>query len=625
MTLAGLRAVARVPAALALVLVALVSPAAAQTPQPEMPAVPGSFKILVNQVAEAFPAIHTEVVEVSGGRVTLGSGRRDGVQPGLALEAYREGRELYHPTTKKLLGRTEEALGRLVVTEVFDNYAVATVAEQPAGTALRPGDKARVPPGKVRLTLVTFTSGARSQIVEAAIYALAQELEQTGRFQIAFGDQIAAWLAQQQAKPEEFMQGLRVRAAAEQFKVSHLLAVHFTTVQGKPFMNARLFAAAVDRPLVQSALFVPASVKPAPGQPFSSATGGPAVRVERRSLLEKLLSGDFEPNKYSAGAASIPIKQLATFPFVVVSMDVAVSPGDKLPRIAITDGQRVFLYRLRDQVLEPEWTHDKWMVGRILSVQLGDVNDDGVLDVVVNRQDVKNGMLSYILTTRDNRPAMLAQDIPFMLLAVDEKGDGINKGLWGQRYNPQTFWTQGTAERLVLKKDDVAPAGRVLVNVAFRPTGATFANITGKERVLAFVDEYNRLTITGNIGQELWRSNTPVGGGLTRGQVQIPMLQTVVDKFFKWEPNPVAVDLDGDGIQEIVVPINQDDSGRMAVVFRGPAGYRMQVVSSGFEGFIPGLGAIPGDPTPSLIVAVVRRTGIWKTSGDTQLVMTLPE
>ena len=123
----------------------------------------------------------------------------------------------------------------------------------------------------------------------------------------------------------------------------------------------------------------------------------------------------------------------------------------------------------------------------------------------------------------------------------------------------------------------------------------------------------------------MWRSQTIVGGGLASAQLQIPMLQTVVDKFFKLEPNPVAADLDGDGIQEIIVPINEDEAGRMAVVFRGPAGFRMQVVSSGFEGMVTGLGVVPGESGPSLVAAVLKRGGLFRDIGDTQIIMTLPE
>jgi hypothetical protein len=307
-------------------------------------------------------------------------------------------------------------------------------------------------------------------------------------------------------------------------------------------------------------------------------------------------------------------------------MDAAVGPQDKIPRIVITDGQRVFVYRVKDQVLEAEWTHDKLMPGKILSVQFADLNGDGVLDVVVNRQDYKVGMLSYILTSQNGRPAILADDIPLILLATDEQGDGVNKGLWGQRADREKFWSRGTATRYVLKGNDVVATSRVLVHSSFRATGATISNVAGKERVVAFIDEYNRLMITGMTGQELWRSQTPVGGGLALAQIQIPMLQTIVDKFFKFEPLPISVDLDGDGVQEVVVPVNQEDAGRIAVVFRGPAGFRMQVVNSGFEGMVTGLGGVPLDAGVALIAAVVRRSGlILKSTGETQIIMTVPE
>ncbi|MGH2392460.1 MAG: hypothetical protein ACRDGH_03055, partial [Candidatus Limnocylindria bacterium] len=151
------------------------------------------------------------------------------------------------------------------------------------------------------------------------------------------------------------------------------------------------------------------------------------------------------------------------------------------------------------------------------------------------------------------------------------------------------------------------------------------SNIAGAERVLAFVDEQSRLVVANTVGQEVWRSQSAVGGGFTWGQTRISMLNMQVDKVFKMEPNPLAVDLDGDGVQEIVVPMNQEERGRIAVVYRGPAGFRMQVVDSGFEGLVSGVGAIPGDSSPTLVAAVLRRKGLLKTGGDTQIIITVPE
>jgi hypothetical protein len=220
---------------------------------------------------------------------------------------------------------------------------------------------------------------------------------------------------------------------------------------------------------------------------------------------------------------------------------------------------------------------------------------------------------------------MLVQDIPLLLLAVDEQGGGLNRTLWGSPQNIQTFFSKGGATRYELKGNDLVGTTRAFVPDTFRLTGATFSNIAGKDnRVLAYVDEYNRLRISSG-QQEMWRSLTVVGGGLARATIQIPIFQTNVDKTFKLEPNPVSVDLDGDGIQEIMVPVNDEEAGRLAVVFRGPSGFRMQVVASGFEGMITGVGAIPGEVSPSLLLAVLRRNGLLRDKGETQLVVTLPE
>ncbi|HEV8643893.1 MAG TPA: hypothetical protein VGV13_22730, partial [Methylomirabilota bacterium] len=128
-----------------LVSLVRVPPVLSQPAPPSQAPAPPSFKVLADQVAAMFPVVETEVVEVSGARVTLASGRTQGVQPGLELTAFREGRELYHPTTKKLLGRTETTLGRLVVTEASENYSVATLLQGGGGAEVpRPGDRARV-------------------------------------------------------------------------------------------------------------------------------------------------------------------------------------------------------------------------------------------------------------------------------------------------------------------------------------------------------------------------------------------------------------------------------------------------------------------------------------------------
>src|SRR5678815_4286368 len=93
-----------------------------QPPRPaEAPATPGPaapITALVEQLVDLFPKVEGEVVEVQGDAVTLALGRRDGVHPGLSLELYRVGREIKHPRTGQVLGRTEESLGGVRVSSV---------------------------------------------------------------------------------------------------------------------------------------------------------------------------------------------------------------------------------------------------------------------------------------------------------------------------------------------------------------------------------------------------------------------------------------------------------------------------------------------------------------------------
>jgi hypothetical protein len=309
-----------------------------------------------------------------------------------------------------------------------------------------------------------------------------------------------------------------------------------------------------------------------------------------------------------------------------------VAPKDQVPRVVLTDGDRIWLYRVVERAMEPEWTYENRFTrpGRIMSVQLADLDGDGVLEVVANRYHADPQVLltSFIVANRNGKPAEIYWDSSQFLYAFDAEGGGLKKTLWGQGFSPDVFFRKGQAIRYALKGDKLVPDGAVRVPAAFRATGATMANIAGKgtgSRTLVFVDEQNRLRVSVE-SEETFRSSTPVGGG---GYLKVELLKARAERggrseFFNFEPMPLAVDLDGDGVDEVIVSQNQLD-GHLAILFRGPAGYRMQTVNSGFEGVITGLGAIHGENPPTLIAAVVRFNNYFRTAGETQIIMTTGE
>jgi len=588
---------------------------------------PPTLGVLVDQVLALFPKVDGEVIEVQGTTVTVSLGSRDGLLAGVELALYRQGRELRHPKTGEILGRTEQTVGRVAIQQVLEAYSTGTASQ---GSDAKPGDRARVSAGKIRLSLVPLVEGGvREGLADAAVHEVIEALNRTGRFQIGLGDAIGVWLAQQGVKREDALAGKGLDPIAERFKVEHLLLVAFSRVQNKPYMDVRLFSFPGASPRLTTALFVPPSIKPAAKGDFSASGRQRESQpsAPQRSFLARLLFGDLDAGAYSSGESSITLKEIAKYPFVVTSMDVAVGSKDKITRMVVTDGERVFLYRISpERVLEPEWTYRTDSRARVFNVQLAELADDGAIHVVVNRYSAIPAILvnSLVLATKDGKAVVAVEDVSEILLAVDPSGDGVKKVLWAQAFAQKGFFKQGDATRVSLRSGRLVSDGRVRVPSTFRATGATHSNIAGKGvRALAFIDEYNRLRIALDT-EDAFRSSTQVGGGLAQLAVETSNERGGRTYLYSPEPMPLSVDLDGDGIEEIVVPQNQFP-GRLAVVFKGPAGYRFQSINSGFEGVVTALGAITGEGTPALVVAVTRFTNTFGTQGETQIIMTTAE
>ncbi|MGH7395652.1 MAG: hypothetical protein ACREJF_08645, partial [Candidatus Methylomirabilales bacterium] len=299
--------------------------AGAQVPPPsaEPGAVPpgaggAPLTALVDQLVDLFPKVTGEVIEVRGNTLTLDKGQKDGVLPGLELDVYREGREIKHPKTGEILGRTEEALGRTRIASVQEAFSQATTTS----AGIKPGDRYRAPSAKVNLVLLPLLGGVRESLVEATIQELVERLGATGRFRVSMGDPINVYLTQEGVKAEEFLQGKGVQQAAQRFKLENLLAIHFKRVQNKPYMEVRFFSLPQPDPAISTAFFVPPSIRSAaaPGGKFSSGGGPPnPPQAKQRSLLARLLGGDLEAGSYSSGEGTIPLRQVARFTFPVLA------------------------------------------------------------------------------------------------------------------------------------------------------------------------------------------------------------------------------------------------------------------------------------------------------------------
>jgi hypothetical protein len=615
---------------LSLLLLALGAlPAWAQSPQPSAGPAPTPITSLVAEVTALFPKVEGDVLKVEGPQVTLSIGQRNGVVVGVELVVIHEGDELKHPKTGEVLGKKEEAVGRVRVEEVAEAYSVARVTSS-RGSGIAPGDKARVSAGKIRLTVLPLSTGIRDNLIEAAVQELVDGLTRTGRFSVGMGDSLGVALAQQGIKPEDALEGKGLKQVADRFKTENILVVHFKRVDTKPYMDVRLYELPRAEAALSTAFFVPPSIRPTTqGSRFSQGGLANPPQAKQRSLLSRLLGRELEAGSYSSGENSIPLKEVAKFPFAVLAIDVGVQPKDKIPRLIASDGEKLYMYKVVGTKLEPEWTMSVRSRGRLFSVYLVDLDGDGVFEVMGNRHDPKSGLNSFIVGVKDGKPRYLDDGIEEFLFAVDIKGEGHKQTVWTQRWSKEKFFNQGQAEQMVWKNGKLVTDKMIRVHQAFRPMGAVLSNMNGKDsRVLAFIDEYNRLQMSAD-SEDLWRSGTAVGGGAItlEQETGVQTNRVMRTAFYKIEPTPLAIDLDGDGVDEVLVPQNIVKEGLLAVVFKGPAGFRLQSIDTGFEGTITALGGFKTDDAtqPTIIATVVRYKNILKSAAETQVIMTVPQ
>jgi hypothetical protein len=92
------------------------------------PAVEEMVTKIVAKTAGMTPATHAgRIVKVEGSKVWVNLGAGSGVKVGDVFELYRKGEELIDPDTGLSLGADEEKVGRIIITEVKENYSLGSV------------------------------------------------------------------------------------------------------------------------------------------------------------------------------------------------------------------------------------------------------------------------------------------------------------------------------------------------------------------------------------------------------------------------------------------------------------------------------------------------------------------
>lgn len=85
---------------------------------------------LANKIKNDLPIVNGYVIAVADDKITLDLGRSKGMKKGMKCFIYREGAQIIHPITKKVLGISIEVLSEVQLREVYAEYSVAYMIKE---------------------------------------------------------------------------------------------------------------------------------------------------------------------------------------------------------------------------------------------------------------------------------------------------------------------------------------------------------------------------------------------------------------------------------------------------------------------------------------------------------------
>ena len=231
----------------------LATPGSPVWPQPDA----ALLSDVAEQLARYFPKVAGEVVSIEDDSIYVSIGARDDILPGLQLTLFRPQRVAPESDAEQSVNRVEEAIGYVIVEEVFERYASVRLLAIP-GAEARPGDKVRITSGPVVLgVLPVVDKTAEASFPGGLTAALQSALQINERFQVVTTNRILLWSLEHETPLENGLSPDLLLQMAESLRFSYAVVGMVKEVGGEPVLDVALLSPQLQRLVASGSAFLP--------------------------------------------------------------------------------------------------------------------------------------------------------------------------------------------------------------------------------------------------------------------------------------------------------------------------------------------------------------------------------
>lgn len=472
-------------------------------------------------VAVYFPKVQGEVSAVQGKNISITLGKKDGIVPGMTLTVWRVAKEILHPVTNAVIGRTEEEVGMLEITSPEDRSATGVLIKKRMDP--RPGDKVRITPRKINLAVVPL------QVDSPEIAAdLSKSLSETGRFSVPESSKVEEFL-----KERKGLDTALVREMGRTFGLDAVVTLSSYPTEGRHLITAQILYADDARPL-------------------DTITTLLAIKTKTKTLGE--VKPFFTPVKEEKALSAV-------LPFHALLFAAGDFDGDGTGEYAFSDGSRLSVYRQ-----EPAGWHELWTetvsaadAGDLqhFSLDAADINANGRSELFVTAM-FRGKVVSSVTEWQDGTFRRIA-DLPVFLRVVDYPGRG--EILIGQDFDPVKFYADRPRE-YSWSGGQYVPGAPFALPRDIGLYGFTFADFGEQSLFLVARDEDDKLVAYSGESRA-WKSEEEYPGADIvvlkpasgfEAALREGVKEDEKERQMKIKERILALDVNGDGRDEIVLP-----------------------------------------------------------------------
>ena len=536
---------------------------------------------VIDHLARDFKPISGYVIMEAGSEYLIDLDASKGVSAGDLFSVTTPGEKITHPVTGKVLGTLEEVKGILKVTRLQAGFSYTRVLGKDDG--IKRGDQVRRYENMPAL-FWDYTGRGESFFYELRNtlpslkwleYSAMQGSKPKTPSKPSTGDASLLFILDNQ--------GLEVRDA--EFQLIHQYGV------------PESLAAAGSAAAITMASRPPSSeVKTAPPSPYRLEKGLP------------------EPERGITYEATFPgFQVMGTFSQTTLMADF-VRDGERI-LVATTDGYGIRVYRAGerfDLVARGDTRNGSWN----LAVQWWRPSNSSPLYLVVTAL-FNQRVEGTIFALQGERLAVVKERIPHFLGAFDRDDDGNPETLLRQDFDRDLFWGRGIRKLRLEKGELESSRPDFKLPSKFNVLGSLFADVTGDGNLETIVVRDKALYIFDG-KKQLYQSPPGMGGSLSVATYDVnPDAKDVLTNTAMVDLSPVAADLDGDGLLELVLVASDSSLFTAPGIASSIKNPRLAVVKYRNGTFVRGtIGEEVGEPVQGMAVADGRLLFVTTNTGS---------